>query len=155
MAHRYCELFVHLVWSTFDRARLVGPLVESDVWAAIGREARRSNCKAIEIGGTDDHVHSLVAMHPSTSVAELVKRMKGASSHMMTHVAAPERAFKWQEGYGAFSVSKANVDVVAAYIRGQRAHHASGRLVPGWEQTGFVPLVPQITGGVPEAPSNG
>ena len=35
------------------------------------------------------------------------------------------KSFAWQDGYGAFTVSKSNIPDVAAYIRGQREHHQS------------------------------
>jgi putative transposase len=73
-----------------------------------------------------DHVHLLVEVHPAVSVAWLVKQVKGASSHFVTHVLGVEPTFGWQAGYGAFSLRRADVAIVKAYVLGQARHHTSG-----------------------------
>ena len=89
----------------------------------------------LAIGGIEDHVHLLVRLHTSVAVATLAKEVKGSTSHLVTHVITPNEAFKWQGAYGAFTVWKADVPVVKAYIERQREHHASGDVKDEWEQT--------------------
>jgi hypothetical protein len=67
------------------------------------------------------------------AVADIVKEMKGSTSHLMTHEVAPGEFFKWQGAYGAFTVSKDAVGAVSAYISGQKAHHAAHSTVQDWE----------------------
>jgi putative transposase len=69
------------------------------------------------------------------SVADLAHGMKGASSHLITHVIAPGSSFKWQGTYGAFSVGEQHVEAVRQYIRNQKAHHTNNDLRPEWERT--------------------
>jgi len=80
-------------------------------------------------------VHLLVRLHATTAVADLAKGVKGSSSHLVTHEIMPNGFFKWQGAYGAFTVWKADVPVVKAYIERQREHHAGGDTRDEWEQT--------------------
>jgi len=76
-------------------------------------------------GGTVDHVHLLVSLHPTVCVADLVRDVKSNSSGWI-HDTFPELgAFAWQRCYGAFAVSESNVDAVKQYIATQAKHHRS------------------------------
>ena len=74
------------------------------------------------IGGIADHVHLLVGMHPSESVADLVKNLKGTSSHWINENYYKGK-FSWQSGYGAFSYSRSLIPEVKTYVENQREHH--------------------------------
>ena len=91
-------------------------------------------CKVIAIGGDADHVHLFVGLPTTIAIAELVKLVKGSSSHLMNHEIAPEREFKWQGAYGAFTISKMMVDKVADYVRDQKQHHANRSLIDELER---------------------
>lgn len=78
---------------------------------------------ALQIGGCDDHIHALVMAPPVIAPSQIAQSLKGDSSKWI-HETFPElRDFAWQEGYGAFTVSKSNLESVVAYIQSQRAHH--------------------------------
>ncbi len=89
----------------------------------------------LAINGTEDHVHVLVRFPSTLSIAQLVKEMKGASSHLVNHEIRPAASFKWQGGYGAFTVSKDEVPRLMAYIREQKRHHANRTVNPDVERT--------------------
>lgn len=74
-------------------------------------------------GGVEDHVHLLVRLHQETSLSESVRTMKANSSKWLREEHEP-RWIGWQDGYGAFSVSKSHLPEVEAYIRNQEQHHA-------------------------------
>jgi putative transposase len=67
------------------------------------------------------------------AVSYLVQQIKGASSHLLNHEVAPDR-FKWQGAYGAFTVSRENLDGVKAYVLRQKEHHARNDVWPEWER---------------------
>lgn len=85
---------------------------------------KNKNCHLYRINGVEDHVHLLTEVHPSISLASLVKDMKVASSAWIKS----ERQFPgfdgWQTGYGAFTHSIADRERLADYIRRQEEHHA-------------------------------
>jgi hypothetical protein len=63
-----------------------------------------------------------VALGRQTCIADLVRDLKSNSSRWV-HETFPECAeFAWQAGYGAFAVSKSNVEAVQAYITNQEEH---------------------------------
>ncbi len=105
MRSRYTQLYLHSVWATWDRMPLLAPAIEQTVYATILAKCRQLDCEPLAIGGTADHVHLLVRFPTTLAVADLVKEVKGASSHLITHQSAPE-PFKWQGSYSAFTVSK-------------------------------------------------
>src|SRR5262249_10950279 len=128
-------LYVHFVWATWNRAPIITPAMEAALYACIASECQDLKCEIIALGGMDDHVHALVRLYPTTSVAALAKAMKGASSHFGTHVLQPGGEFKWQGTYGAFSVSPNHLKPVRAYIERQKEHHANATIHPQWERT--------------------
>ena len=127
MANRV-DLNVHLVWSTWDRVPvLVGP-VEAEAHAVIRQQCRGLRCRALVVGGMPDHVHLLVQFHPTVSISQLAQEVKGASSRIVNDRCKPAVPFRWQAGYGAFTLRPSDVPVVHDYIINQRSHHLSASL---------------------------
>ena len=131
----YTQLFLHCVWATWDRLPLITPKLEQPIYSCILAKVLALKCDAVAIGGMPDHVHLLVRLHTTVTVADLLKEVKGASSHLVTHEIAPGEFFKWQGAYGAFTVSKDGVERVKEYIERQKEHHARNDLWADWEQT--------------------
>ena len=131
----FTQLYLHCIWATWDRLPLLTPQLEQPVYAAILAKCRELKCEPLTIGGIQDHVHLLVRLQTTVTVADLLKETKGASSHLVTHVIRPGEFFKWQGAYGAFTLRKEDVPVVKSYIERQKEHHAQNDLRPEWEQT--------------------
>ena len=129
----YTELYLHAIWATWDRLPLVSPTIRPRVYAAVAAKCRDLKCEPMAIGGTADHVHLLVRLHTTVSVATLVKGAKGASSHLVTHELTPDDFFKWQGAYRAFTLRKAQVQSVRAYISAQEQHHTQDTVIHDWE----------------------
>jgi putative transposase len=135
MRGKLTRVYVHLVWGTWNRRRLLEAGLREQVYRAILAEATKLGCVVGAIGGVEDHLHVLVRMNTSVSIADLVKQMKGASSHLVRQRLTPGRFFKWQGGYGAFSVGPRGLRRVCAYIHRQEEHHRAGRLLRALERT--------------------
>ena len=133
MHRNFTQLHLHCVWGTWDRLPLVTPDIQEVIYAAIVSQCRQLGCKVIAIGGLVDHVHLLTDFPPSLTVSELIGKAKGSSSHLVTHEIKAGEFFKWQGGYGAFTVSRHQIDQVADYIRSQPQHHHQKSLIPDWE----------------------
>ena len=129
----YTQLYLHLIWATWDRLPLLTEDIEAQVYAAIASKCRALKCEPLAINGTDDHVHLLVRLHPTISVARLAQEVKGASSHLVTHVLKPGAFFKWQGAYRAFTIQKSDVPRLKAYIQNQKQHHAAKATRAEWE----------------------
>lgn len=123
MANTYSSLFYHIVFSTKNRERWIAEEIENRVWAYVGGIARKHNCRAIQVGGIENHIHALVLSPPKFAPSEIAQFLKGESSKWI-HEEFPKMAkFGWQDGYSAFSVSKSIVPKVIEYIKNQRTHH--------------------------------
>ena len=84
--------------------------------------------EVIAIGGVEDHVHLLVRMPATLAPAVLAKQLKGVTSHHLNRGSGNRPVFRWQGGYGAFSVSRQHVERIRQYVLNQAEHHHGGRL---------------------------
>jgi REP element-mobilizing transposase RayT len=134
----FTQLYLHCVWGTWDRLPLITPANEWAIYTSIRSKCQELKCDVLAIGGYGDHVHLLVRFPTTVSVAELMKEVKGASSHLVTHQIDVGEFFKWQGAYGAFTVSKDLVSKVKIYIERQKEHHAEKDLLIEWEKTTSV-----------------
>jgi REP element-mobilizing transposase RayT len=123
MANTYTALNYHLVFSTKRRVAYITPDIEERIWAYLGGVARHHHMTALQIGGVDDHIHALVMAPPTLSPSQIAQYLKGDSSKWIHEIFPHLRDFAWQEGYGAFTVSKSGLAPVISYIQNQRAHH--------------------------------
>lgn len=133
MHRNFTRLHIHCVWGTWDRLPLVTPDIQEIIYSGITKRCSDLGCKVIAIGGTYDHVHLLTGFPPTLSISELVQKAKGSSSHLITHEIRRQEFFKWQGGYGAFTVSRHLVDQIANYIGNQAIHHQQKSLITDWE----------------------
>jgi len=113
----------HCVFSTKERRPFIQPALRDRLWPFLGGIARHNGITAIEIGGMPDHVHLLLALPSTVSIAKAVQLLKGGSSRWVHDTFPEHRYFAWQVKYGAFSVSASLVDRIVGYIRTQEAHH--------------------------------
>jgi len=121
MGRTFTNLLTHIVFSTKDREPLIVPEVKAELFAYLGGLTRELKGKAYGINGTTDHVHMLISLPANVSVSEAMRFIKSNSSGWVHD--KWQRAFAWQLGYGAFSVSKSNVPEVLKYIAKQEAYH--------------------------------
>lgn len=117
MPHTYAANFIHCIFSTKGRRSLIPASRKAELFAYLGGIARGEGFSLIAAGGTANHMHLLFALPASYPLAEAVQKLKGSSSRWMG------KGFSWQEGYGAFSVSPSQIEVVAKYIQNQEKHH--------------------------------
>ena len=120
MGHAYASNLVHCVFSTKNRQPLILPDVRERLWAYMIGIGTNKELPILAVGGIADHIHALIALHPTMPLSKAIQTLKANSSKWMSEHQA---GFAWQEGYGAFSVSPSNVPVVKRYIREQEAHH--------------------------------
>lgn len=123
MANSYISCHVHYIFSTKQRQRLIAPEIRPRLWAYFGGIARENKMKAVAVGGTDDHVHILLSLPATITLAKAAQLVKGGSSLWIHETFPNQRNLAWQEGYGAFTVSVSQLDKTIAYINNQEAHH--------------------------------
>jgi len=119
----YISSYFHCVFSTKERRPLIPPTLRERLWPFLGGIARQNEMKAIEIGGMPDHVHILLSLPSTLSIAKAVQLIKGGSSKWVHDTFPEHRLFGWQAKYGAFSVSVSQLETIIQYIKGQEEHH--------------------------------
>lgn len=123
MSRTFTKLMYHVVFSTKLRAPLIAPNVASELHPYLAAIVRGEDGEAIAIGGVADHVHLLVRLKPTHTLADLLRVLKANSSKWINDHGKVERKFAWQDGYAAFTVGESQVSTVVRYIKNQEHHH--------------------------------
>jgi putative transposase len=84
---------------------------------------RDIECPSLIVRTVEDHLHCLLCLSRTVSIAKLVETMKVESSAWVKRQAPHLTDFYWQAGYGAFSVSQSKAPQVKGYIANQEEHH--------------------------------
>jgi REP element-mobilizing transposase RayT len=122
-AHSYSRSWIHLIWGTLNREKLLNRAAAGRVPQYLN-EYSESKGVYIKINYVNaDHVHALVDLPTAFSMEELMQLLKGSSSHWINSNDIITGKFAWGRGYGAFSVSESNVNQIAEYIARQEEHH--------------------------------
>jgi len=123
MAGKYLSLLVHFTWSTAGREPWLETDMREDLYSYIGGIMNKKKAKLIAAGDMFDHIHLCASLPSTISVADFVNAVKSNSSRWIHESFSQLRRFAWQEGYGAFSVSKSEQPRVVKYIGNQQEHH--------------------------------
>ncbi len=123
MAHTYTSLHYHCVFSTLSRKNLIPQDTLVRIHAYLGGIVKNIGGYPITIGGTANHAHLLITLPGAIAISVAVGKIKSNSSKWVHENFPVMSEFAWQEGYGAFSVSRSNIHAVAQYIADQEEHH--------------------------------
>src|SRR5579872_23782 len=93
------DIYLHLVWKTWERLPLVTLEIERSVYRCIVQEAERLKCTVLAIGGMPDHIHLAVRIPTTVCAAQLAQQVKGVSSTFVRKQLHPGELFRWQEGF--------------------------------------------------------
>ena len=122
MPSTHLSLHFHLIFSTNDRIAFIEESWRDRLFAYIGGTIRTINAIPESIGGMADHVHILAGLKATHKLADLMREIKHSSSNWVHQtIGLPD--FSWQKGYGAFSVSVSQIEMVKSYISRQQEHH--------------------------------
>ena len=119
----FTSLNYHVVFSTKYRKPVIDEDIRERFYEYIGGIIRAKEGTLIEIGGVADHIHILAGCSPKMAVADWVRDIKANSARWMNELPDRKSRFEWQKGYGAFTVSASQVEVVRSYVQRQPAHH--------------------------------
>ena len=122
-AHSYSRCWIHLIWGTLNREKLLNKTAAAHLSRYLTEYAEKQGVYMKSNYMNADHVHALVDLPTALSIEKLVQLLKGNSSHWINSNNLITGKFAWGRGYGAFSVSESNVNRVARYIAEQQEHH--------------------------------
>ena len=123
MPQSFVSSHFHCVFSTKERRKLITDDIRPRLWSYMGGIARENRMKALAIGGTADHVHMLLSLPSTLSVAKAMQLIKGVSSKWVHDEFPQHQHFGWQDGYGAFSIGVSQKETTIHYIENQEEHH--------------------------------
>ena len=123
MSSSYCNLLYHVVFSTKDRSPWLTAAIRPRVHEYLVGAIRGENGIVFIVNGTADHLHILAKLRQDKALSKLIGGLKANSSGWISRTFKECRAFAWQEGYGAFTVSESMVPKVYRYIERQEVHH--------------------------------
>ncbi len=121
MSHSHVCCLVHVVFSTAERRPFIRDEIRGRLHGYLSGIARENEIQVLAAGGTADHVHLLISLPRTISIAKAVQLLKSGSSKWI-HETFPG-SFAWQEGYGAFSVGVSQRAATVRYILSQIEHH--------------------------------
>lgn len=121
-SHTAC--FLHLIWSTYRRKQLLASKESRNKLLRFFIEHfKETEIRLVELFINPEHVHLLIELPMNMKIQDIVKLAKGSSSHWINQNNIIKVKFSWATGYGAFTVSKSNVNKVKKYIQNQQEHH--------------------------------
>ncbi|MBI3871765.1 MAG: IS200/IS605 family transposase [candidate division Zixibacteria bacterium] len=123
MPQSHTQILIHAIFSTKNREPLILPPWRSRLFAYVAGIINESGGTTHLVNGTADHVHILLDLPRERSVSEMMRLAKTNSSKWIHEQFPAHRSFRWQNGYGAFSVSASAADRVKTYIARQEEHH--------------------------------
>jgi putative transposase len=122
--HSFTNIWIHLIFSTKDRLPFIDDSLESKLHRHIKDRLITDFESHVEcINGINDHIHILMKQTQNFSIKDIVKNIKGESSHWINSGGFINEKFAWQTGYSAFSISIDKIESVKKYIENQKEHH--------------------------------
>ncbi len=134
----------HLVWATKNRESLITPEIEPRLYGYLVHKASELGVFVYAINGWTDHVHLIVAIPPHVSVSDLVKHLKGTSSHDLNQQGS-SIFFTWQRGFGVLTVGERQRPAAEPYVRQQKVHHRDSTTVAWLERCSEIDDGPEET----------
>jgi REP element-mobilizing transposase RayT len=123
MANTYTQVHIQAVFSVQNRDCIIKQSWEEEMYRYITGIIQNNGHKLLAINGMPDHVHLFFGMRPTQSLSDLMQDVKGDTSKWINNKGLMKSRFSWQEGYGAFSYNKSDVNSVIDYIKNQELHH--------------------------------
>ncbi len=123
MPNTYTQLYIHCVFAVKYRQAIIQPEWKERLHKYIAGIVQNNGHKLIAINSAEDHLHLFIGLNPKQSISDIMRLVKGDSSEFINKQAFTKTKFNWQEGYGAFSNSRSQINSVIWYIQNQQEHH--------------------------------
>ena len=120
----FTKLYVHCVFTPMGRESLLTDSIREKVHKYIYGIIVEKKCYPVAINGTKDHIHLLIGFPPTIAISDLVRDIKRSSSLFINEQRRSYIKFKWQEGFGGFTVGYRELEKVYKYILNQEIHHS-------------------------------
>jgi len=119
----YTQILYQIVFSTKNHQRTLTNPNRQELFKYISGILKNKNCHLYQINGVEDHLHIVIHLHPTVSLASLIKDIKIASSEHIKKNSLFLNFAGWQDGYGAFTYSIKEKGRLIEYVKNQEEHH--------------------------------
>lgn len=123
MANSYSQIYIQIVYAVKHRDAIIKAEWEERLYQYITGIVQNKGQKMLAIGGMPDHIHFLIGLKPDCCLSDLLREVKKASNEFINQNKLTPSKFYWQDGFGAFSYSRSQIDTVIRYILNQKEHH--------------------------------
>ena len=123
MANTYSQIYIHIIFAVQGRQNLIHKSHREELHKYITGIVQKRGQKILAVFCMPDHAHLFTGMKPSISISDLARDVKAGSSKFINENKWMKGKFNWQEGFGAFSYSRSQIDTVIKYILRQEEHH--------------------------------
>jgi putative transposase len=123
MANTYSQIYIQVVFAVKHRAAIINTEWEERLFQYITGIVQNKGQKMLAINGMPDHIHFLLGLKPDCCLSDLIREVKKASNEFINDHKLTPTKFYWQDGFGAFSYSRSQIDSVVKYILNQKEHH--------------------------------
>src|SRR6476620_6625355 len=123
MSNTYSQIHIQCVFAVKYRDAVISRMWKERLHKYIIAIVNNNGHIVLSINRMPDHLHLFFGMRPKQSLADLMRLVKGDSSEWINKQNFVPGKFHLQDGYGAFSYSKSQVDNVVRYILNQEKHH--------------------------------
>lgn len=123
MANTYTQMYVQIIFAVQNRENLIHETHREEIEKYICGIISNHKSKPLAIYCNPDHLHVLIGLHPTVAVSDLTRDIKASSSKFINEKKWLRGKFNWQEGFGAFTYAKSQIDAVVNYIHNQPIHH--------------------------------
>jgi REP element-mobilizing transposase RayT len=134
MSNTYTQIHIHCIFTVQNRHSLITEEWRDELYKYITGIIKNNGHKLLTIGGMPDHIHLLIGLRPTQSLSDLMQSVKGDSSEWINKNNFVSGRFSWQEGYGAFSYSRSQLDNVIKYINSQEQHHTKKSFINEYKE---------------------
>jgi REP element-mobilizing transposase RayT len=123
MANTYTQLYIQFIFAVKGRENLIRESFRDELEKVMCGLVTSNKCKTYAVYANPDHTHIFIGMHPTVAPSKLMEQVKSGSSKWLNEKKLIPGRFSWQEGYGAFTYSKSQIDRVVKYVLNQPNHH--------------------------------
>lgn len=130
----YTQILYQIIFSTKERKNVLLEKNREQLFKYIGGILKKKNCHLYRINGVENHIHIFTHLHPAVPLASLVKDIKLASSEMIKNKKLFLGFSNWQTGYGAFTYSIRDKDIIIEYVKNQVKHHKTETFIDEYKR---------------------
>ena len=139
MLHSHIRIWIHLIWATKNHNRVFNKDISQKLALHMINKAKNEKVSFISLNIQPEHIHGLINLPSDICLADFMQKIKGESSFWLNQEIMQSRRlskdkFSWQRGYGAYSVSASQLDIIKNYIRNQDSHHKRTTFMEEYEK---------------------